>query len=372
MSGPGLPALNESRKERRRRLTSGRAVIGGIPPKLFLSGLLVLIVGGFLYFRAAQAELDQQRGRIMAKQRAVALELAPRLIPMRDHIEAGVSQLAETNSPKTFVADGVDFEQLFSSPGMYLRIRLEDARDLTRTRKAAMESLRDGVAACLIRDERAASPARGRPCKESHECAAGELCSEYGACGRPSSPFNARLLYRALGVLSEQWTSEVREAGTELALLAYERGLDSVTTVDIPVAIDVYQRAKYALVVLDETPPGGLPPHVDADKLETEMQRLQRTAHAARVGVWSLPDGKLLAQLTGSASGALRDVGQRVARSAETDAARSRQANSCALALDIRAQLLATTAGPKASAPLEGDTAPRDDGAAPKAQPSFP
>jgi len=349
MSEPGLPSLNTSRRTRHRQTVTGRAVVAGIPPKLFGFGLLVLVVGGFLYFRKAQAELAEQRGRIMAKQRAIAAELGPRLLPLRDRVETAARELASGDASR-FVQPGVDFHQLFGLPGLYLRALRADASNLDALRKAAQESLRDGFTACILRDERARPQATGKPCRESNACEAGELCSEYGVCARPSSPFNTRLLYRALGVLSDRWTAEVEAAGTDLALVAYERGLDSVTEVDIPVAIDVYQRSKYVVVVLDEPPEGGLPPKVDKDQPETDLERTLRAPHLARVGIWSLPEGKLLARLRAPAAGSLRDVGQRTIMSASTEAARARQANSCGLALEVRAQLLPAVEGPEPGA----------------------
>lgn len=338
MSAPGLPSLNASRHTRHRQVVTGRAVVGGIPPKLFGFGLLILIVGGFLYFRQAEKELAEQRARIMAKQRAIAAELGPRLIPLRDRVEAATRELA-TGTPQNFVRPGIDFQQLFGSPGLYFRALSRDASSLEALRKAAQESLRDGFTACILRDERAPSQSVGKACRESHECETGELCTEFSVCARPASPFNMRLLYRALGVLSESWTAEVEAARTDLALLAYERGLDSVTEVDIPVAIDVYQRSKYVVIVLDEEPEGGLPAKVAADQPETDLERVLRAPHQARVGIWSLPEGELLARVRAPANGLLRDVGQRTVVSAGAEAARARQANSCGLALEVRALL---------------------------------
>jgi hypothetical protein len=149
-----------------------------------------------------------------------------------------------------------------------------------------------------------------------------------------------RMLYRALSVLSEKWVSEVRGAGTDTAITVYDRGLDSVTKVDIPLAIDIYQRAKFALVVLDEDPEGGLPPAI-AGADETEGERVQRTEHTARIGVWELPSGRLLGRVNVSALGELKDVGtRRSASGEEATAARSRVANSCALALEFKSQVL--------------------------------
>jgi hypothetical protein len=342
MSAPGLSSLNESRQRRKRQLATGKTSFSGIPPRLFLTGLLVLLVGGFVYFRLEQAELEQQRARVLAKQRAIAKELGPRLLPLRDAVERGAQLLAAEPPPGPQVEPGTDFEELFSQGGIYLRLRREEARDLKIVRRAAQESLRDAFTACLLRDPSARPASEGPDCRESKDCSPGELCSEFGACQRPSSPFNARLLYRALGVLSEQWIGEVRDAGTELALVAYERGLDSVTEVDIPLAVEVFQRARYAVVVLDEDPPGGLPAPLGEPGDETPALRVQRAPHDARVGVFAMPGGKPLALLRVRAAGALRDVGgARAPRSALSEAVRARQANSCGMALEVKQRLAA-------------------------------
>jgi len=336
---PGLPSLNQSKVARRHRAASGKVALrGGIPPNVFLWGLLLLVVGGFLYFRSAQAELEQQRAALMTKQRATAKVLGPKLLPLRDLVEAGALSLAQEG--KESIDTKVDWEKLFHSPGVYLRARVVDAQSIDSVRKAATGSLRDGFTSCLIVDPTAKGPTTGKVCTFSNECESGEYCNEYQNCQRPSSPFNMRMLYRALLILSEKWVSEVRNAGTDTAITVYDRGLDSVTKVDIPLAIDIYQRAKFALVVLDEDPEGGLPPAIPGAE-ETEAERVQRTAHTARIGVWELPSGRLLARINASATGELRDAGTRPsATGQEAVAARSRVANSCALALEFKSQVL--------------------------------
>lgn len=335
---PGLPSLHESRLNRKRQLVTGKVAVGGLPPKVFLWGLTVLVVGGFLYFWQSQSELDEQRRSVMNKQRATAKILAPKLLPMRDTIEAGVKELAREGKEK--VAADVDWDKLLASPGVYLRARLEDAKDVETLRKVSSDALRDGFTACLIRDPGAPLPTAGKECRESNECEAGEFCNEYKACQRPSSPFNMRMLYRALHVLSDQWVSEVREAGTEYAITAYDRSLDSTTKIDLPIAIEVYQRSKYAIVVLDEDPKGGLPKALETNEFESAALRVQRVAHDARIGVWELPSGKLLARVRARADGELRDVGtRRSPGGVDSEAARARQANNCALALDFQSQL---------------------------------
>lgn len=336
---PGLSSLNESRANRYRQITTGKTAIGGIPPKLFLAGLAALVIFFVVYFYRSQSQLDEAKEALLAKQRATAELLGPKLLPVQQIIEASVAELAApTLQPQ--IEGGVDWDKLLTSPGLYLRLALDDARDVKKVRKAASESLRDGFTSCLIRDPRATPPHEGKPCARSADCEAGQLCTEYQVCQRPSSPFNMRLLYRALQVLSEEWVSEVREAKNELGLVAYERGLDAVTQIDIPVAIDVYQRSRYVVLVLDETPAAGLPEEIP-DAFESTLERLTRIAHKARVGVWELPSGKQLARLEAEAAGELRDVGPRSgARGGlESEAARARQANSCGLALEVRSKL---------------------------------
>lgn len=342
---PGLPSLNESRANRYRQITTGKTAIGGIPPKLFLTGLAVLAIGTFIYFRLSQSELDERRGTLLAKQRAVATVLGPKLGPLEATVGQSLTELKK-GGDKSFVEPGVDWDKLLASPGLYLRLRSGDAGDAKRVRQAAGQSLRDGFTSCLLRDLRAEPPHQGKACTESTACDPGQLCNEYKVCQRPSSPFNMRLLYRALLVLSDEWTNEVKGAGTDLALLAYERGLDTVTRVDIPVAIEVYQRSRYAVLVLDEDPAGGVPAEIP-DAFESVEERIQRVAHRARVGIFALPEGKLLARVTTEASGELRDVGTRAKLGGpEAAAARARQANSCGLALSVLAELRPELAAP--------------------------
>jgi len=321
---------------------------GGIPPNLFLWGLGFLLVSGFFYFRHFQGELEEQRNGIFTKQRATAQLLAPKLIPLRDELEKFVEELAKNG--KETVRRDVDFAQVMAAPSIYLRVRLDEAKDKATLRKAAAASLRDGFTSCLLRDPSARSMTAGKVCKESTECASGELCNEFKKCSRPSSPYNMRLLYKGLLILSDEWVAEVKDAGTDTKLIAYERSLDSVTQVDIPIAIDVHQRAKYAVVVVDEDPKEGLPKPL-SEEFESPAERVQRVPHNARVGIWDLREGALLARIHGRAEGALRSAGTRAPeQTLEAQATRSRLANSCGLALEVKSRLLSQDRATTASA----------------------
>jgi len=334
----GLISLNESRRNRRRQMVTGRASIGGLSPRLFGFGLLALIVGGFVYYRVQAGKLEEQRAALLAKQRAVESMLGPKLRPLRDGIEAHVQALKALET-ESFVKKGVDYQSLLRSAGVYLRLRQEDVEPAEKLRKAAMSSLRDGFTACLVADPKASPPGVGKACDESVECSAGELCTEFKVCQRPSSPFNMRLVYRAMSVLEPSWVDGVRGASSELGLIAQDRMLESITQVDVPLAIEVYQRARFALVVLDEPFAGETAEKADASENSSEL--LQRLPHRSKVGLWSIPDGELLASLRAEALGELRDVGQdRAIGGIDSVHARARLANSCALAIEFKEKLM--------------------------------
>jgi hypothetical protein len=119
---------------------------------------------------------------------------------------------------------------------------------------------------------------------------------------------------------------------------AYDRDLDGVARTDVPVAIDLLQRAKYFTVVIDEEPKGGLPKEIEGAS-ETEEERLQRVAHTARVGIWDLETNEPVLRLRAEASGEFIPVGRSSVREPNNRAAQQRQANSCALALSVKQAL---------------------------------
>jgi hypothetical protein len=162
-----------------------------------------------------------------------------------------------------------------------------------------------------------------------------------------------RLAYRTLRVLSTEWTDELHQTTNDLTVSAYDRDLDAVTKNDVPVAIDLLGRAKYFTLVLDEDPAGGLAPEApDAGISETDEERVQREAHAARVGIWDLKSNAPVLRLRTEAAGRFVPVGDAVVKSTETIHAQQRQTNSCAVALAVKDALT------KAEAPAAGTAAP--------------
>jgi hypothetical protein len=333
----GLPSLEDARSERRRAIVLGRVRVRAMPPQFWLWSGLVIVALMVLYWKLAQGQVESAKSAVMAKQRAIAQSLGPEIVPFRDKVERWAQELAGEWKGKSFALTSSPAE-IRSSPAIYLRLRLEQAKVPETMRKAAVASLHDGFTACFFIRKNAPDPSKGPKCTTSAECEAGLLCNEYDVCTRPPEPYNMRLAYRSLRVLSTAWTDELHEALSELAITAYDRDLDKVTREDVPIAAQILKRAKYFVLVLDEDPARGLPPQKDGGA-ESDEERLQREPHAARIGIWNLQTGQLVARMREQAAGRAVPVGDRVVQREETIAAQERQANSCALALAARQQL---------------------------------
>jgi hypothetical protein len=271
----------------------------------------------------------------MAKQRAIARTIGPSILPFRDKVERWAVELAGAY-PGDHVEPGAPYDLVRQSPGVYLRLRLANAKTPKDIRKAARVSLHDGFTSCMFIQKDAGDPTQGPPCKTTSQCTPGKLCNEWNVCGDPPTPYNMRLAYRTLRVLSNEWTDDLHETTSELAVSAYDRDLDSVAKYDVRIAADILARSKYFTLVLDEEPAEGLPKELP-DAGESPEERIQRVGHPARVGIWELATGKQLLRLRSNASGRFVSMGERVVRDPMIVAAQERQVNGCQLALEVRA-----------------------------------
>jgi hypothetical protein len=332
----GLPSLNEARAERRRALVYGRVRFRAMPPHFWLWVVVGFAAFGVIYWRVAQERLESRKSAVMAKQRAVAVALGPKLQPFRDQVEGWARELA-ADGPGDFVAPGNGLDGLREAPGVYLRLRRENTKSPKQIRKAAQSSLLDGFTSCLFVSP-TALPTQGAACRVTSECQPGQLCNEWNVCAPPPRPYNMRLAYRALRVLSSDWTDELRRADSELGVNGYDRDLDSVAKHDVPVAVEIMSKARFVTLVIDEDPAGGLPAAAPGET-ESAEQRLQRLPHFARVGIWDVASKTPLLRLRAQAAANFVPMGGRVISAPETVAAQSRQANSCALALAVRERL---------------------------------
>ena len=343
----GLPSLNQARAERRSAMRRGKySLRGQLMPRFWLWAGVVLSGAMVIYWRLSQGQLESEKSRIMAKQRAVAAALTPEVIPYTTKIQEWAAELSGQWQGDTIAPD-VDLDSIRTRPGIYLRLRREAAADSSLLRKEAEQSLLDGFVACMFVREGEADPRHGPPCEGSVDCDPGLLCNEYEVCTRPPRPFNMRLAYSALRVLDSSWSDELHEATNDLKVRAFERELERVSKNDVPIAIRMMKQSEFCTLVLDEQPEDGLPERLDAQ--ETTEQRIQRTPHRARVAVWDLQTGTQLLRVRARAHGKFVPVGdQHVARvppenrseqQQRSVAAQARQANSCALALGVKSRV---------------------------------
>ena len=194
----GLPSLNEARAERHRALVYGKYRLRGqVARRFWLWTVVILSAFGVIYWKIWQGELISQKSAVMAKQRAVAETLTPRVVPFRDQIEAWVRELAGDRKPNN-VAETATLKLLNSQPGVYLRLRLPNAQSAESIREAASESLLDGFISCLFVRRGEPDPTKGIQCHTSADCEPGLLCNEYQVCLPPPKPYNMRLAYQAL------------------------------------------------------------------------------------------------------------------------------------------------------------------------------
>ncbi|HEX2879801.1 MAG TPA: hypothetical protein VHO25_09745 [Polyangiaceae bacterium] len=340
----GLPSINESRRRRRRAIVLGRVQVREAAPQFWLWVFAVLAAFGVIYWRYAEGQLLNQKGAVMAKQRAIASVLGPKIHPFTERVERWTRELGGQWSTDQ-VASGIDLEQFTHASGAYLRLLIEDAQSNDALTKAAAKSVRDGFTACLFAQDKAVSPTQGEPCKAISDCPAGKLCNDYSVCTPPGEPFNLRLGYRALRILTSKWSDELHAARNDLEVRTFELDLDKAAEHDVPLAIELLTRSKYFTVLLDEPPnkaEDGSPAEA-ANADETPAEHRQRVAHPVRIGVWDLQTDQPVLKLRTEAVGSVVAVGDKQVTDPRIVAAQQRQVNNCALALTVKEKLSAAT-----------------------------
>lgn len=327
--------MNEARAARRRAIVFGKVRLREAAPQFWLWTIVGFAVFGIVYWRYSESELKNQKSELLARQRAVSESIGKDGFGLVERVEAWTRELGQ--GVPELLPSQEQFDAITRGPGIYLRLRLADAGSSESMRKAAQRSLRDGFTSCMFVG-RKGDPSQGPACRTPSQCEPGLLCNEWSVCAPPGQPFNLRLLYSALRVLTPEWSEELDKAGNDLAVRVLEHDLDKVIKHDVPLGAEVVRRAKYVTLVLDEDPVGGIPPLPDAEpKLEETLeQRLQALPHSARVGIWDLERNERVLGLRAEAAGRFVSAGQRRVDDPKTSRAQQRQANSCALAIEIR------------------------------------
>ncbi len=272
----------------------------------------VVVAGLVTHKVVSEHELHTDRQALLAKQRAVARTLGADWFPLRDRLEAEV--LA---SSKEYAGDFVDAKarrgEFRSQPGLYLRMRLADAKDVASIRAIAADARKDAFAACLLREP-------------NDRGVRGEIGGAFA-----EQPWNLGRAYASTRILTDEWVADVKRSDEDLRLRVFVQQYDKAVREEIPLAVQVVKRAQFFLLVLDEDVAEAATPS-DAGVPTISEDSLQLVDHPARVHVLDLVGGKELVRLRRSGDARVVPAGERVITDPEIRDAMQRQANNCALA----------------------------------------
>lgn len=316
----GLKAVRDARVER------GRLKHGRISSKAMLVALgsMVAVALAAWFFR--EHSLSDQKEELLSKQRAVVTTVGAEWSALRDTLEKTTLDAAgpykgDYLDPE---ASSWDFRGL---PGVYLRTRVEDAKDLDALRKSAKDSARDSFVGCLLRPNNpsAAAIARG----------------EDAGAEWQDQPWNLRLGYFATRILTDEWVTGVKDAEDELHLRVFVQQYEKAKSEEIPLTIDIVKKAQFFLLVLDEDVPEAQALTSDAGPNAGKVTglELQQLPHPTRIHLIDLRRGKEMVRLRREAEADFRFAGERALRDPAILAAMKRQVNNCALARDVWATI---------------------------------
>jgi hypothetical protein len=333
----GLAALNEARQTRRRAIVFGRVRVREVATGFWLMTFVGLAVFSFAYYRFTLVELEARRSEVLGRQRAVAAAVGTRGFELRDQLEGWVIALADAKLPDQ-VAPEADLEALAKGPTIYVRLRQAEAHDADSIRKAASGSLRDGFTSCLFVGS-ALEQGQGSACIETSQCGPGEVCGDWNVCAAPQHPYNLRLLYEGLRVLSPEWLAALVATTDELQVRAIDLDLQDVGKHEAVAAVELVRRSKYFTAVLDEEAapsPEAIAPPVAGESRDEQLQALD---HRVRVGIWDIARAAPLAILRLEAAGRFVRLGSGGNGEPKTVRAQQRQANNCSVAMKVREAL---------------------------------
>jgi hypothetical protein len=270
--------------------------------------MLIAVLGAYRYF--SNRSLSDAKDDLLGKRKAIEVTVGAEWTPLHTKLE----QIA-IDEAAVFKGDFVDPAakslSFRSTPGLYLRMKVDDAHDGASIRKAAQDSLKDGFTSCLLRTT-------------NEPLARGD--ADAGAF--PDQPWNLRQAYSATRILTDDWKREVEESSDSLRLRVFQQQYDKAVAEEIPLAIDIIKKARVFVLVLDEEESSA--PRNDAGIITDET--LQLVEHDARIIVYDLKKDALLARLKRTASGTYMPAGDRPIADEETRDAVQRQVNNCALA----------------------------------------
>lgn len=345
----GLAAMNEARQQRRRAIVFGRVRVREVATGFWLMTIAGLVIFSFAYYRYTLVELDAKRSEVLGRQRAVSAGVGTSGFDLRDRIEPWVLALADGKLSE-LVAPEARLDEIAKGPTIYLRVRQSEAHTVESLRKAALGSLRDGFTSCLFVGSMV-DPEQGQRCTLTSQCGPGEVCNDWNRCAVPDHPYNLRLLYEGLRVLTPEWTQRLEAAKDELQVRAIDLDLQDVGKHEAVAAVELVKRSRYFAAVLDEEPP----PRAEGAAAiagESRDEQLQAVDHRVRVGIWDIARAAPLAVLNLEAAGRFVRLGGHGVIDSRAQRSQQRQANNCAVATDVRRALAAgRVLGPGDEAP---------------------
>jgi hypothetical protein len=314
----GLPAIARAREDRARGRTRWTTQAG------LLAGAVV--IGGLVAHKfVSQRELNEDRQALVAKQRAVAVTLGPQWFPLRDKLEADVLGAAHEDDTRDQIDPQARTGQFRTQPGLYLRLRLADAKDAASVRAIAADAKKDAFASCLLRE----ANERG---------ARGEI--DGGAFAE--QPWNLGQAYASTRILTDEWMQEVKDADDDLRLRVFAEQYNKAVKSEIPLAIDILRRATFFLLVLDEDVPEAAKITDGGRATPTPSEEtLQLVPHPARVFLFDLASGHEILRVRRTGDARVIPAGERLVSDPEMRDAMQRQANNCSLASHVQEVLVA-------------------------------
>jgi hypothetical protein len=311
----GLRAIKSAREDRAR---SKHGRITG-PVWLAAGGAVLVVV--LVSWLLSDRSLGKAKEDLLAKQRADVAALGPKWFPLRDKIEA-IALDAAREFKGDYVAPDAASWDFRAVPGIYLRMRVADAKDAASLRKQARESVKDAFTSCLLREPNAAQAALAK--------------GEPDASTVPDQPWNLRQAYQATRILTDDWANEVKASTDNLRLRVFEQQYDKAQREEIPMAIDIVTRAQLFLFVLDEDVPEA---REISDGGKVTEESLQQVPHPARVHVVNLKTGAEVVRLRRTGDADFVFAGEKAVLDPEVRAAMKRQVNNCALAQQVWAAI---------------------------------
>jgi hypothetical protein len=287
---------------------------------MYLFGVSAILGSLVVYHYVSDYQLDAQKHDILSEQHAMKATIGAEWFPLRDEIESYVLAAAKSYEGD-FVDSAASRWDFRSMPGLYLRMRVADAKDAASLRAAAAESQRDGFVGCLLRE-----PNR-----------AGAMGDRDGGAF-PEQPWNLGRAYKATRVLTDEWAEQVKAADDKMQVRVVQEQYDKASAVDMKTAAEIVKQAKFLLLVLDEDGENASAAK-PSDGGAIDEASLQLVAHPSRVHVVDLRTKSVVVRLRREGNAAFMFAGEHAMTDPETRDAMQRQVNNCSLADKVRAAI---------------------------------